>query len=272
MNLSVPIIFSLILFQNLPAQNFEETIRFGDDQLKSGNLALALKSYQRAAFFSEGCENLYLFKQIAEISYFEKNYETAQKFYGLAYNQSGDDSIKTELLFNKAYCQILNKNYQFAIIDLFSVNDTSRIAQKRLNFYLGTCYFGLEDFNTAHIYFEACLETSDKKELSDLFSRKLLQTPSPKKARIMSMVIPGLGQTYAGDLKSGINSLLLTSGLIALGVNISIRYQLIDAIVAILPWYQRYFTGGYNKAEAIAVRKRELKRNETYNRILKLVG
>jgi tetratricopeptide (TPR) repeat protein len=272
LNLSVLIVFSQVTLQKLPAQNFEETIKFADNQFNSRKFTTALKTYQRALFFSEGRKNLYLFSKIAEISYLEMDYETAQKYFGLAYNQTDNDSLKTELLFNKASCQILNKNFQFALIDLFSVNDTSKIIQRRLNFYLATCYFGLEDYNNSRAYFQFCVEMKDKKELSDLFSKKKLLSPSPKKARIMSMILPGLGQTYSGDLRSGLNSLLLTSGLIALGINISIRYRPIDAIFSILPWYQRYYTGGYGKAEEIARKRREHKRNETYTKILKLVG
>jgi hypothetical protein len=270
--LSVLIVFSQLIFQKLPAQNFEETIKFADFQFNSGKLAAASKTYQRALFFSEGQQNLYLFSQIAEISYLETDYETAQKYFGLASDLSDNDSLKTELLFNKASCQILNKNFQYALIDLFSVTDTSKTVQRRLNFYLATCYFGLEDFKTSQDYFLFCVEMKDRKELSDLFSKKKLLIPSPKKARIMSMILPGLGQTYSGDLKSGLNSLMLTSGLIALGINISLKYTPVDAILSILPWYQRYYTGGYGKAEEIARKKRENKRNETYTRILKLVS
>jgi tetratricopeptide (TPR) repeat protein len=272
LNLSVLIVFNLAAFQELPAQNFEETIDFADSQFKSGNFTTALKTYQRALFFSDGRDNLYLFRQIAEISYFNNDYESAQKYYGLAYNQSDNDSLKTELLFSKAYCQILNKNFQLALIDLFSVNDTSAIIQKRLNFYFATCYFGLEEFSQAKTYFRFCVSVKDSTELTELFKRRNLFSPSPDKARIMSMIIPGLGQSYSGDIKSGLNSLLLTSGLIALGINIGIRYSPVDAIFAILPWYQRYYTGGYGKAEEIAERKRQHKRNDVYNKILKLIA
>jgi hypothetical protein len=86
------------------------------------------------------------------------------------------------------------------------------------------------------------------------------------------MIIPGLGQVYSHDIKSGINSLLLTSGLIALGVNISLKYSPVDAVFAILPWYQRYYTGGFEKASEIASRKRQLNRNRVYTRVLKLTG
>jgi tetratricopeptide (TPR) repeat protein len=269
---SVLIIFRLFLLHDINAQDFNETINFADSQLKSGNLSSALKTYQRAIFFSEGRNNLYLFTQVAEISYSKNDFETAQKYYGLAFAQSGNDSLKTELLFKKAYCQILNKNYHFAIIDLFSVSDTSIKVQNRLNFYLGTCYFGLQDFKAAQISFLKCIDESNTKELADLFSDKKLYSPSPKTARILSMILPGAGQFYSGDVKSGFNSLLLTSGLVALGINIALRYQPIDAIVAILPWYQRYFTGGYDRAEEIAIKKRATKRNEIYLQILELVG
>jgi len=272
LSLSGLIIFNLFITQYLHAQSFEETINFADNQFKSGNYAASLKTYQRALFFSEGRENLYLFSQIAEISYHNEDYETAQKYFGLAYNQSGNDSLKTELLFNKAACQMLNKKFQLALIDLLSVNDTTESVQRRLNFYLGTCYFGLEDFKNAQTFFSYCVKVEDLENLTALFSDKNLLKPSPRKAKIMSMIIPGLGQTYSGEIKSGLNSLLLTSGLIALGINISVRYKPIDAVFTILPWYQRYYTGGYGNAEEIARRKRQNKRNDIYNIILELVS
>ena len=136
--LSVLIIFSQAEVQRLSAQNLEETIKIADNQFKNNELTTALKTYQRALFFSDGSQTLYLFRQIAAISYLVNDYETSQKYCGLAYNLAENDSLKTELLFNKASCQILNKNYQYALIDLFSVTDTSVMVEKRTNFYLGT--------------------------------------------------------------------------------------------------------------------------------------
>jgi tetratricopeptide (TPR) repeat protein len=272
MNLYALIAFSLLSFQFAAAQNLEETIQYADAQLKAGNNSSALKAYQRAVFFSDGQNNLYLYTQVADISFSNGDYENAQKYYGFAYNQSENDSLKTELLFDKAYCQILNKNYQFAIIDLLSIADTSTLVEKRLNFYLGTCYFGLEEFSKAESSFLLCVDQNEKSELTALFSERHFRKPSPKAARIMSTIIPGLGQTYSGDLKSGFNSLLLTSGLVVLGITIAITYHPIDAIVAILPWYQRYYTGGYNNAEKIAMQKRAARRAEIYRNILTLAG
>jgi len=270
--LSVLISFNWVSIQKLQAQNFEETVSFADNQLYSGNLTGAIKTFQRALFFSDGRNTLYIFRKIAEISYLNNDYETAQKYYGLAYNQADNDSLKTEFLFSKAGCQILDKNYQYALIDLFSVDDSSLYTQKRLNFYLGTCYFGLEDFTKAKEYFILSVEPDERNQVSELFSKKNLLLPSPKKARIFSMIIPGSGQIYAGNLKAGINSLALTSGLIVLAINIGIKYKPVDALFSVFPWYERYYTGGLGKAEEIAINKRQARRSSVYNKILTLAS
>jgi len=270
--LSVLISFNWVSIQKLQAQNFEETVSFADNQLYSGNLTGAIKTFQRALFFSDGRNTLYIFRKIAEISYLNNDYETAQKYYGLAYNQADNDSLKTEFLFSKAGCQILDKNYQYALIDLFSVDDSSLYTQKRLNFYLGTCYFGLEDFTKAKEYFILSVEPDERNQVSELFSKKNLLLPSPKKARIFSMIIPGSGQIYAGNLKAGINSLALTSGLIVLAINIDIKYKPVDALFSVFPWYERYYTGGLGKAEEIAINKRQARRSSVYNKILTLAS
>jgi tetratricopeptide (TPR) repeat protein len=184
---------------------------------------------------------------------------------------SEDNNRKTELLFNEASCRVLEGNYQMALIDLFSITDTGKTVQMRLDFYLGTCYYGLAEFEKAGKYFSLCVRETDKIALMQLFRDRKLNSPSPKKARILSMILPGLGQTYSGDIKSGLNSIVLTSGLIVLGIRISAIYSPMDAVIAVLPWYQRYYTGGYGKAEGIAEKKLAKNRSEIYREILGIV-
>jgi len=269
--LSILTVFNLFSVQFATAQDFEATLRFADYQYNAGNYNEASKSYRRALFFSEGKQNLHIIRSIAEISYHEKDYETAQRYYGLAYNIADNDSLKTGLLFNKASCRILQGNYQMALIDLFSVADTGKTVQRRLYFYLGTCYYGLQDFEKALVFFSSCVREADKQTLSDLFKSRKLNSPSPKKARILSMILPGMGQVYSGDIKSGFNSILLTSGLVVLGIRISAIYSPMDAVIAVLPWYQRYYTGGYGKAESIAEKRLAKHRNNIYRDILGLI-
>ncbi len=270
--MSILTVTSLLPVEYAGAQDFDATLKFADNQFRAGNFNEASKTYRRALFFSGDRENLYIISRIADISYYEKDYETAQQYYGLAYNMTDDDSLKTEFLFNKASSRILEGNFQMALIDLFALTDTGKTTQKRLYFYLATCYYGLQDFKKAQVYFSYCVRDTDKQSLSELFNSKKLYSPSPRKARILSMILPGLGQTYSGDIKSGLNSILLTSGIVVLGVRISVLYSPMDALIAVLPWYQRYYTGGYGKAEGIAEKKLAKHRGEIYQDILVLIG
>jgi tetratricopeptide (TPR) repeat protein len=264
-------VFSFLLTGIAIAQDLRQTIRFADDLFITGDIASASRAYQRALFFSDGSIDLYLFKKLAEVHYRNKDYENAQKYFGLAYDNSPFDSLRYRLLFEKAACQILNENYELALIDLFTIPDTSEIVRKRLDFYLGTAYFGMGNFIEAKKHFEAAVDPADREKISELFSTKNLSRPSPSKAKTMSMILPGLGQTYSGDMKAGANSLLLTSGLIALFIHISIKYRFIDGLVTVLPWYQRYYTGGFGRAELIASEKRKDKRSKVYSETLFLM-
>jgi hypothetical protein len=42
----------------------------------------------------------------------------------------------------------------------------------------------------------------------------------------------------------------------------------LDAAIATLPWFQRYYQGGYKKAELIATAKIQEKRYKIYNQLL----
>ena len=84
------------------AQTLDETISFADEQFYLGNYQLAVKEYQRALFFSKGQHIDYLYRQIANSFFINKQYEQASYFYELSYKTSQTDSIKYEILFNKA--------------------------------------------------------------------------------------------------------------------------------------------------------------------------
>lgn len=265
------ITFSLILNKSLLAQSFKETVHFANEQYEKKNYDVALKAFKRLIFFNDNESNFLFYIKVAEIDLIKKDYNNAQFNFGLAYNLTQNDSIKNEILFKKAFSQILNKDYQYAIIDLMSINEVNRLDKKRIDFYLGTCYFGLEQFDRAKKMFKGSIDSCYFADLDNLFVKEELFSPSPKKAKILSMIMPGLGQIYVGRYKDGINSFLLASGLIAIGVKTMNEISFIYSLVSIGPWYQRYFTGGYLNAEKAAVQERKKHRSSVYNRIISLV-
>jgi len=265
-------IFSFLISSGISGQDFQKTLEFADRNYENGNLDLAIKTYQRLAFFCVEQEPTDIFLKIADISFKNGNYQSAQTYYGFAINLIENDSLKNELIFKKAFSQMLDKNFQFALIDLLSIDSVYGILQNKLNFYLATCYFGLEDFESSKLYFQKCINQSDSLQLNLLFSKKNIYSHSPKIARILSIIIPGSGQIYAGYYRAGINSLLLTSALLIAGINSAFNYDPLYAIFSVAPWYQRYFTGGYTKAENLAQTRTRINRNKTYNHILELIA
>jgi hypothetical protein len=112
----------------------------------------------------------------------------------------------------------------------------------------------------------------DTSVVNELFIKNAkIDKLKPKTAKILSIIIPGLGQFYAGDVKNGLNSFILSGGLMFLGVRSAINNSVLDAALSIMPWYQRYYTGGYNKAEAIAEAKIKERRFKVFNELLEVV-
>jgi len=270
------IISKLLIVSSLSCQNVEQTIELADAQHKLGNYAIAIKEYQRALFFSKGNYNNILCRKLGDCYFEQKEYSKASKQYEFSYFNEDNDSIKNELVFKKTTCCLLSGNYYYALIELLSLPDTLPCYfNNRKEFYLGVTYFGLENFDQSKIHFLNCLDSSDTgsaEAIAGLFRRKNLYTPNPKTALWFSLIIPGSGQLYSGDIKNGINSLLLCAGLFTLGVDVVIEYSVPDAITGVLPWYQRYYMGGYQNARDIARQKREKKRNDTYRQILSVIG
>lgn len=265
------VLFSCI-FSLLSGQSTSEIVAFADGQYKVGNYSSALLEYQRAIFFGENTSGK-LFHQMGQCSYQLKKYDQALEYFDRAYFAYDADSLKVNSLLDKAKCSIVTKNYNIALIDLFGLSDTLPEKSYRLRqFYIGLCYFGTEQFDEARKYLTDAVHPDyvDQRKAIDLYmsDKKKLNRPNPGTASTLSMFFPGLGQFYAGDYKNGLNSLLLTSALITLGVKISVEQTLADGIFTILPWFQRYYQGGYMRAEKIAMEKRAENRNEVYEKVL----
>lgn len=247
-------------------------VTYADNQYQLGNYSGALLEYQRAIFFGETTTGE-LFHQMGNCSYQLKKFDQAIEYFDRAYFAYSNDSLKINALLDKAKCNIVTKNYKIALIDLFGVTDSLPEKTYRLKqFYIGLCYYGTEQFDDARQYFIDAVNPgfgSQRNNISQLLSdRKKLNKPNPRTASVLSLCFPGLGQFYAGDYKNGLNSLLLTGALVTLGVKISLEQTIWDGIFSVMPWFQRYYQGGYMRAEKIAIEKRAENRNEIYEQVL----
>jgi len=270
------IIFKLTISNFIIAQNIQETIKFADNQYISTNYKLALKEYQRAIFFSNNDSINYLYRQTANSFFKLKKYKNAAYYYELSYKTSKIDSIKSEILFQKASCYILTKKFQSALLELINLPKSLNFYfNYRKNFYYAVIYFGLEDFNNSKKYFLKLLNDNQIykiQEVNKIFSKKRnLYSPNPQIAKIFSIILPGTGQLYSGDIKNSFNSLVLTSGLVVLSVYMAQYYGILDAMLSTTPWLLRYYKGGYINSKKIATKKRNKRRDKSFKKLLNIV-
>jgi TM2 domain-containing membrane protein YozV len=143
----------------------------------------------------------------------------------------------------------------------------------KLHFLKGITYFGLHEDELSEKSFNKCLAmlSLEKDSLLDLEFKAIKKSEkrfNPHTAWMLSMILPGTGQFYAGEVIEGFNSSLLLGGLFFSAVLIAKEYSFFIALVTILPWFQRYYMGGANKAERLTMEKQMVKRNDSYQSIL----
>ncbi|MBN2354222.1 MAG: hypothetical protein JXD23_16760 [Spirochaetales bacterium] len=79
----------------------------------------------------------------------------------------------------------------------------------------------------------------------------------PFAAEVLSYVLPGSGQIYAGDLLQGLNSLLVTGAAGALVAWAVVSGDYFDAAMAVVFIFTRFYTGGPYHAARIANERNE---------------
>lgn len=182
------------------------------------------------------------------------------------------DSLRTGLLLKAAWCQLMQQRFQEAHVILFGLPDElPPLLRHEKAFYTAIAHFGLEQFTESEQAFAVCFPDSIGRQwLRSVFERneRLPHRYNARRAKLLSTFIPGAGQLYIGDVKNGLNSLLLTGGIVALGFNYILYYSWLDSLISIAPWFQRYYLGGRNRAEQLAIDKLRKKRQELLGEVL----
>jgi tetratricopeptide (TPR) repeat protein len=271
------LIISLLAALITNAQSVSDVVNFANAQFREGNYQIAAREYNRAFFF--GYEHVDVVSLQIGHCYSElEDYTLAASFYDRAYKYSSSDSIKNESVLGKAYCLLLqNKNLQ-AIEELFNLSEGPIAPQLAQMHYLkGIAYYNLKDDSLAYKEFYAVLDVSGETDslqtaLTSEFKKvnRYQRRYNPMLSYIMSAFIPGSGQISVGAYKEGINSMVLVAGLAIIAIQIIKSFSFLDAAITLLPWVQRYYMGGMDKAKILAISKIEEKRYLSYQKIINL--
>ena len=269
------IIYTTSIFISLNAVSQKQVNSFDAaiKEFNSGNYELSIPYFKRIAFFESN--NITNLKYLADSYQKTKSYDKALVHYSLIYNIVVNDSIKNEVIIEMAKTYILQEKYNYAKIEVLNIKEINQSFIDRKNYYLSIISFYLNEFEDSkkHLLVISSLSDSSKKFINELFKNvaKTQLIPNPKVASILSMIIPGTGQLYSGEFKSGINSFLLTGTAITVFTLINIRYSFLDAILGVFPYYQRYYTGGVINAQNIAENKIKMKKVETVKKINEII-
>jgi len=267
-------LFSFLFGITLFSQDIHQIKTYSDDQFEKGNYSVALKEYQRIQLFDN--EKLYndIYSKIATIYFNQANYNNAIRYLNLAWTVEQNDSLKFELSIKKALCNLLlNDNYG-ALTELLDISvQNSKYFRDKLNLYTGICYFGLEDYITSNSYFIQLVDSAGINELNKLFNNYISYNKKydPEKIELMSTFFPGLGQMYMGEIGSGLNSIVLLTGIVAYAYYTTSVYGWIDGVLVLSSWYYRYYKGGTLKANIAAQEKLAKKKTQIYNEILSII-
>lgn len=252
----------------------DSLVTFADKQFLAGNYDLAIKELLRVSYFKE-IPDPQIQMKLANCYYHKGDWPTARLYYDQVYRISDNGNLLVEARLKKISSLVLETNYKQALIDLYSISDT--LYQKHfveIDILFATCHFGLEEFDKSKEYFLHAVGDNEqaRAKIDSIFSiKKMFRKPNPGLAYTLSLFIPGLGQVYSGDVPEGLNSFFLTEAFLVLGLVITFEYSLIDALVTVLPWYQRYYMGGLQNTRRVAEEKRQERRSEAYKKILDIV-
>ena len=260
--------FLLICFLFFPNQtksnSIDNIIAFGDSLFNNGNYKPALHEYKRANFFADSSYKLGTVSRIANTYLSLADYKNARIYYDSSSHYSGVANVKIDYYFQKIVCYMSEGDYATALLRLEQKpNITSEFYITKKNLYNGICYFGLGQYDSAYLHFKKSIPKNDTSKLIRLKEQfeehKKLNRPNENVAIMLSIVLPGAGQIYAGDVKNSLNSILLVGGILYVGVFApSISYYLT------LPFFNRYYIGGLSHARQIAIDKKFRKKQDFY--------
>jgi tetratricopeptide (TPR) repeat protein len=261
----------------LQAQTADQTYAFALYESRQGNYDIAIKSLKRLQFFDDPNNFPGVFKMIADCYFQQSKYEDAFYYYDLASIQAENDSMLPEIVARKVSCKLYDHQYQEALIELLSFNmDINPVQQWQFDMLFGITYFYLDEYDQSKLYFLKCTDSLQLQQVDNVNEdfrhiKHIEKRFNPKTVRVMSILIPGAGQFWVGDYRNGVNSLLLVTGLLAAGATLSGSIALFDSLVIIGPWFQRYYTGGYQRAYKIAEARQKEEKNKVLAQLVKML-
>lgn len=223
---SKPIIILLIILLNSNVYgSTEPQLEFADYLLKKQNFYQAITEYKRFIFYhpeSQLINNAYY--QIGLCYKYGKKYGLARNFFEKVLDAQVDNSLKRAACLAIAKTYIDDKDFEAARFELDELIKDNPAETSEIYYWKGITYLHEYKWKAAQIEFSRARAGSssinakwlDSIQESLPYIEEALHLPylSEKKALLLSTIIPGSGQIYAGKVMDGIISFVFNASMV----------------------------------------------------------
>ena len=227
----------------------ELPLALGKHLFTRGNYDAAITEYKRFLFFHPDDERTGAVYHNIGLAYRGQGLWTeAITALRIAIHHATDDESKSEYQLTLAVTLIATQDYDLAQLELIKVTlrSPSALLYRRALFLRAVAYTYQFRWDEAR---EVLKNWGTDEKLNKLFDAAI-DTPqkSVRVARILSTILPGAGQVYAGNWRGGMNALLLNSAFGFLTVDAVLDGRYTDALLRGAFAFRRYYRGNTFRA------------------------
>ena len=260
MNHFTMVAVTLLLFTAVTVSASDPAVDLGDHFFALEAYDAAITEYKRFLFFNPDHPQLNEGQFKIGLAYRAQGWwADAAEAMIVAIQQTTETELQSEMRVELAVTLIASRDYDLALIELIKVSMRTQSVrlQQRARFLRAVVYLYQFKWERSRSVFQAYFDgmpgaAEAAAEIDMLFLKALNRTQkSERTARLLSTFLPGLGQTYAGDWKNGLNALLLNGAIGYITLNAAIERDYDDALLSFLFLFYRYYAGNrYRAAEA----------------------
>lgn len=244
----------------MAAQDLPMYIRQADSLSHQGLWEESLRLYERIRYFDEtGQFHAELLKKTGLIRMAQKDYGRAAAAFESGYFSATDSAEKSGFLLLKSCALMHVGQFEDALMELHALKGKYIPDSAQFYMYLSTCLAMTNQTDSAVAIWKKCSQGDPVRlKTIDSIGTRLsgIQKISPKKAVLLSRIMPGLGQCYAHRYGPALNSFFLVGGLGVVFYLTAYNYTVLDAMIGVFPWFQRYYSGGAEKAGLMTLERK----------------
>ena len=258
----------------------DQTLSLAEWLLEQESYDAAITEYKRFIFFNPENENLgHAFFGMGLAYRALHNWQEAIDALRASVFATKDSRIADERRIILATTLIASGNYSLARLELIKVSEFSKYPSLRLKsiYFRGIASLYMYDWDAAseafgdfYSEYDAEKTTEQAKEIDAVLQKAGQSYKSVRLAKVLSTIIPGLGQMYAGNWRDALNALVLNSLTIGLIANAVYSGNYKDAML-LFSVSTRYYMGNRYRAEVNVTKHNESRDRESALEVLRLI-